>query len=140
MPVSQNRYVLRPAAIAFAAGFSIHALDHLRRGLDAPPTEVLAGGFVQGLFVAIAVVMAVTGREGAPAAAIVVGFGSVLLFTYGHLLALSPDTFVAEPRTDVTWFSWVTAVAEVGTAFVFGVAGARALRSGRSTGSSVGAR
>ncbi|MDQ3952703.1 MAG: hypothetical protein M3279_07060 [Actinomycetota bacterium] len=137
MPVFSNRDMLRPAAFAFAVGFAVHGLDHLRRGLDASPQEVVAVGTLQGVFVAIAVVMAVTGREGAPAAAVVVGFGSVLLFTYGHLLPVSPDGFAAEPHTNVTWFSWATAVAEIGTALLFGAAGARALRPGRSTSSPV---
>ncbi|HEX2295654.1 MAG TPA: hypothetical protein VHN37_10140 [Actinomycetota bacterium] len=121
---------LRVAALAFAAGFSVHALDHLRRGLDASPDRVIAVGTVQGLFAVLAVWMAVTGRRGAPVAAAVVGFGSALLFTYGHVLPVSLDSFVSPPRTNVTWFSWVTAAAEIGTGVAFGIAGLRALAPG----------
>jgi len=36
------------------------------------------------------------------------------------------DSFVSPPQTNVTWFSWVTAVGEIGTGIIFGVAGVRA--------------
>jgi len=56
-----------------------------------------------------------------------------VLPTPAHLLpgfwTLS-DSFVSEPHTHVNWFSWVTAVLEIITGIVFGVAGARALRAG----------
>ena len=55
-----------------------------------------------------------------------------VLSTYAHVLpgfrTLS-DSFVSEPHTHVNWFSWVTAVLEIITGIVFGVAGARALRA-----------
>lgn len=121
---------LRVAALAFAVGFSAHALDHLRRGLSASPSRVIAVGTVQGILAVIAVWMALAGRRGAPAAAIVVGFGSALLFTYGHLLPVSLDSFVSEPHTRVSWFSWLTAVGEIGTGIVFGVAGVRVAITG----------
>ena len=116
---------LRWAAVAFAIGFSAHALDHLRRGLTASPTRVIIVGTVQGVLAVIAVWMAVTGRRRAATAAILVGFGSALLFTYGHLLPVSLDSFVSPPHRSVTWFSWATAVAEIGTGIVFGIAGVR---------------
>jgi hypothetical protein len=72
---------LRRAAIAFVIGFGIHGLDHLRRGMSASPMFIMVGGSVQALFVAAAVIMAFTHRARAPLAAILVGFGSGLLFT-----------------------------------------------------------
>ena len=33
------------------------------------------------------------------------------------------------PRINVTWFSWVTALSEIGTGLLFAYAGARAKRS-----------
>jgi hypothetical protein len=58
-----------------------------------------------------------------------VGFGSAALFVYAHILPTFlpafQDSFVSGPRVNVTWFSWVTAVAEIGTALVFGYAGLR---------------
>ncbi len=52
--------ILRWAAIAFVIGFGIHGLDHLRRGMSASPPFIMVAGMVQGLFVAVAVVMALT--------------------------------------------------------------------------------
>src|ERR1700690_3350069 len=129
-----NRY-LRWVAILFAIGFGIHGLDHLRRGMSASPPFIMVGGVIQGLFVVAAVVMALTGRRRAPEAAIAVGFASALGFTYAHLLPTFlpgyQDSFISGPRINVTWFSWLSAVAEIGTGIVFAIAG---LRAGRSVG------
>jgi predicted DCC family thiol-disulfide oxidoreductase YuxK len=130
-PASDNRY-LRWAAIAFAIGWGVHLLDHFRRGMSASPHAIMVGGMIQGVFVVVAIAMAITGRRRAPEAAITVGFGSAVLFTYAHLLpSFLPayqDSFVSGPRINVTWFSWISAVAEIGTGIVFAIAGFRARR------------
>ena len=127
--VDRDRF-LRRAAIAFAIGYSVHALDHLRRGLTAAPPRVLVVGTIQGVLVAIAIRMVLIGRPRAARAAMLIGFGSALLFTYGHLVPrVSIDSFVTAPDPSVTWFSWVTAVAEIGTGIIVGIAGARSARS-----------
>jgi hypothetical protein len=124
--------VLRWAAIAFVVGFGIHGLDHLRRGMSASPPFIMVGGIIQGLFVAIAVIMALSRRRRAPAAAIVVGFGSAVVFTYAHLLPTFlpgyQDSFISPPHINVTWFSWFSALTEIGTGIVFAIAGLRARR------------
>jgi hypothetical protein len=131
-PDSAGRY-LRWAAILFAIGWGVHVLDHLRRGMSASPHAIMVGGMIQGLFVVAAVVMALSGRGRAPKAAIVVGFGSAILFTYAHLLPTFlpgyQDSFVSGPRINVSWFSWMSALTEIGTGIVFAVAGLRARRS-----------
>jgi hypothetical protein len=130
-PASADRY-LRWAAIAFAIGWGVHVLDHLRRGMSASPHAVMVGGMTQGLFVLVAILMALSGRRWAPEAAIAVGFVSAVLFTYAHLLPsyfpAYQDSFVSGPRVNVTWFSWFSAAAEIGTGIVFGIAGLRARR------------
>ena len=125
--------ILRWAAIAFAIGFGIHGLDHLRRGMSASPPFIMVGGMIQGLFVAAAVVMALTRHRRAPEAAIAVGFGSAAVFTYAHLLPTFlpgyQDSFISPPHINVTWFSWFSALTEIGTGIVFAIAGIRARRS-----------
>ena len=125
--------ILRWAAIAFAIGFGIHGLDHLRRGMSASPPFIMVGGMIQGLFVAAAVVTALTRRRRAPEAAIAVGFGSAVVFTYAHLLPTFlpgyQDSFISPPHINVTWFSWFSALTEIGTGVVFAIAGIRARRS-----------
>jgi hypothetical protein len=134
-PDSAGRH-LRWAAILFAIGWGVHVLDHLRRGMSASPHAIMVGGMIQGLFVVAAIVMALSGRpqrRWAPEAAIVVGFGSAILFTYAHLLpTFLPgyhDSFVSGPRINVSWFSWMSALTEIGTGIVFAIAGLRARRS-----------
>jgi hypothetical protein len=125
--------ILHWAAIAFVIGFGIHGLDHLRRGMSASPPFIMVGGAIQGLFVAVAVAMALTRRRRAPEAAIAVGFGSAVVFTYAHLLPTFlpgyQDSFISPPHINVTWFSWFSALTEIGTGIVFAVAGIRARRS-----------
>ncbi len=130
-PTSDGR-PLRWAAVLFAVGWGVHVGDHLRRGMAASPHAIMVGGMIQGLFVVVAILMAVTGRRRAPEAAIAVGFASAILFTYAHLLPsyfpAYQDSFVSGPRINVTWFSWVSAGAEIGTGIVFAIAGIRARR------------
>jgi hypothetical protein len=125
--------ILRWAAIAFAIGFGIHGLDHMRRGMSASPPFIMVGGMIQGLFVAVAVVMALTRHRRAPEAAIAVGFGSAVVFTYAHLLPTFlpgyQDSFISLPHINVTWFSWFSALTEIGTGIVFAIAGVRGRRS-----------
>ena len=124
---------LRWAAIAFVVGFGIHGLDHLRRGMSASPPFIMVAGVIQGLFVAVAVVMALTRQRRAPEAAIGVGFGSAVGFSYAHLLPTFlpgyQDSFISPPHINVTWFSWFSALTEIGTGIVFAIAGIRARRS-----------
>lgn len=128
---SASRY-LRWAAISFAIGFGIHGLDHLRRGMSASPPFVMVGGMIQGLFVLAAVAMVLTHRHRAPEAAIFVGFGSAVIFTYAHLLPTFlpgyQDSFISRPHINVSWFSWLSAVTEIGTGVVFAIVAIRARR------------
>ena len=137
-PQGNPNQFLRWAAIAFAIGFSLHGVDHLRRGMSASPMFIMIGGGVQGLFVVAAVIMVLTHRARASLAAIVVGFGSALVFTYAHLLPTFwpgyQDSFISPPHINVTWFSWFTAVAEIGTGIVVGFAGIEAMNNGRMSG------
>jgi hypothetical protein len=125
--------ILRWAAIAFVVGFGIHGLDHLRRGMSASPPFIMVGGMIQGLFVAVVVVMAFSRHRRAPEAAIAVGFGSAVVFSYAHLLPTFlpgyQDSFISPPHINVTWFSWFSALTEIGTGIVFAIAGIRARRS-----------
>ena len=125
--------ILRWAAIAFVIGWGIHALDHLRRGMSASPPFIMVAGMIQGLFVAVAVVMALTRHRRAPDAAIAIGFASAVGFTYAHLLPTFlpgyQDSFISLPHINVTWFSWFSALTEIGTGIVFAIVGIRARRA-----------
>jgi hypothetical protein len=100
--------------------------------MSASPHAIMVGGMIQGLFVVIAIALALTGQRRAPEAAMVVGFGSAILFGYAHLLpSILPayqDSFISGPRINVTWFSWLSAAAEIGTGILFAVAGSRVRR------------
>jgi hypothetical protein len=129
----QSQTFLRASAWAFLAGWGLHVIDHLRRGMSSAPTFIMVGGTVQGIIVVIAITMALRNHPRAPEAAMFAGFGSALVFTYAHLLPnIWPgyqDSYLSGPRINVTWFSWLTALSEIGTGLLFAYAGARARRS-----------
>ena len=135
---------LHASALAFLVGWGLHVIDHLRRGMSASPMFVMVGGMIQAVIVVIAIAMTLRGHRRAPEAAIFTGFGSALIFTYAHLLPnvwpAFQDSFVSGPRVNVTWFSWVTALSEIGTGLVFGYAGVRAKRSQSQGGAPGGSR
>jgi uncharacterized membrane protein YphA (DoxX/SURF4 family) len=127
-----TRRSLTVAMIALAAAFAVHGIDHFRRGMEASPPAVMVGGTLQGVFVAAAVVLVLRHHRWAPRAAIVVGFGSAILFTYAHVLPTFlpgyQDSFTSGPRINVTWFSWLTAVGEIGAGLILGYVGLHAQR------------
>ncbi len=128
----------RWAAAAFVIGFGIHALDHVRRGMSASPPFIMAVGGIQGVLVAVALVMAWTIRTRAPLAAVVVGFGSAVGFIYAHLLPTFlpgyQDSFISAPHPNVTWFSWGSALTEISTGLIFGFTGLEAMQNRFMTG------
>ena len=127
-----TRRSLSVAMIAFAAAFAVHGIDHFRRGMAASPPSVMVGGTLQGFFVVVAVVLVLRHHRWAPQAAILVGFGSAILFTYAHVLPTFlpgyQDSFTSGPRINVTWFSWLTAVGEIGAGLILGFVGLHARR------------
>jgi hypothetical protein len=131
----RSQTFLRLSAWIFLLGWGLHIIDHLLRGMAASPMFVMVGGMVQGLVVIVAITMAVRGNAHAPEAAILAGVGSALVFTYAHLLPnfwpAYQDSYLSGPRINVTWFSWVTALSEIGTGLVFAYAGVRARRTVR---------
>jgi hypothetical protein len=122
------------AMIAFAAAFGLHGIDHLKRGMQASPPSIMIGGMIQGILVAIAIVLVARQHSWAPRAAVFVGFGSAAIFVYAHVLPTFlpgyQDSFSTGPRVNVTWFSWLTAVAEISAGLLLGYVG---LRAGRNT-------
>jgi hypothetical protein len=131
----RSQTFLRLSAWIFLLGWGLHIIDHLLRGMAASPMFVMVGGMVQGLVVIVAITMALRGNAHAPEAAILAGVGSALVFTYAHLLPnfwpAYQDSYLSGPRINVTWFSWVTALSEIGTGLVFAYAGVRARRTVR---------
>ncbi len=127
-----TRRALTVSMLVFAAAFTVHGLDHLRRGMAASPTSIMIGGTIQGLFVVVAVALVLRRHRQACQAAIAVGFGSAAVFTYAHLLPTFlpgyQDSFTSGPRINVTWFSWLTAVAEIVAGLALGYAGMQARR------------
>jgi hypothetical protein len=101
--------------------------------MAASPLPVMVGGLIQGISVVVAVALILREHPLARPAAISVGFGSAALFVYAHLLptflAGYQDSFVSGPRINVSWFSWLTAVAEIGAGLILGYAGLRSPRA-----------
>ncbi|OFB37269.1 hypothetical protein BA059_20130 [Mycolicibacterium sp. (ex Dasyatis americana)] len=131
--IVQAQRFLRLTAWAFLAGWGLHVIDHLLRGMSASPMFVMVGGMIQGVIVIIAITWTLRGHPRAPDLAIFTGVGSAVVFTYAHLLPnLWPefqDSYLSGPRINVTWFSWMTALSEIGTGLLFAYAAMRAKRA-----------
>ncbi|MFV1358502.1 hypothetical protein [Mycolicibacterium fortuitum] len=129
----QTQHFLRLTAWVFLLGWGLHVIDHLLRGMTASPMFVMAGGMIQGVIVIVAIAMALRAQSRAPDLAILTGVGSAVVFTYAHLLPNFwpnfQDSYLTGPRINVTWFSWVTALSEIGTGLLFAYAGLRAKRT-----------
>ncbi|NOR04238.1 hypothetical protein A5669_11650 [Mycolicibacterium fortuitum] len=129
----QTQHFLRLTAWMFLLGWGLHVIDHLLRGMTASPMFVMAGGMIQGVIVIVAITMALRAQSRAPDLAILTGVGSAAVFTYAHLLPNFwpnfQDSYLTGPRINVTWFSWVTALSEIGTGLLFAYAGLRAKRT-----------
>ncbi|MGV0676528.1 hypothetical protein ABQE62_10030 [Mycolicibacterium fortuitum] len=129
----QTQHFLRLTAWMFLLGWGLHVIDHLLRGTTASPMFVMAGGMIQGVIVIVAITMALRAQSRAPDLAILTGVGSAVVFTYAHLLPNFwpnfQDSYLTGPQINVTWFSWVTALSEIGTGLLFAYAGLRAKRT-----------
>jgi cyanate permease len=124
------------AANAIIAGVGI---DHLKRGMQASPPSIMIGGMIQGILVAIAMVLIARQHSWAPRAAVLVGFWQRGDFRHAHVLPTFlpgyQDSFTTGPRVNVSWFSWLTAVAAIGAGLLLGYVGLRAGRNKQSANS-----
>jgi hypothetical protein len=123
---------LAVAVIVLTAAFGLNEIDHLRRSMAASPPSIIVGGMIPGIFVVVVVMLILRHHPWASMAAIAVGFSSAVLLTYARLLPTFlpgfQDSFVSGPRIKVTWFSWLTAVGEIGTGLVLRYVGLQARR------------
>jgi hypothetical protein len=128
---------LRTAALVYAAGLTIHTIDHFRRGVDAVTNHVFWAGTLLTTISVIAIVLVFRRHPAAPIVAVAVGFTAAIGVSATHLLpewstALSDSL----PSGDVDVFSWFAVLVEIVGAFTLGCAGLYALREER-TGASV---
>ena len=123
--------LLRYSAGAFIVAVAIHGADHAHRGAGILTPQVRWGGLIQLVLGAFAVGLVMRRHRWAAIAAMVVGFASALLFSSAHLLptwgAFSDPYLTPAAGADVSWFSWVTALLEVGADLLFGWAGLNAV-------------
>lgn len=126
---------------AYLLGMSVHATDHLYRGITGDDRTASWPGTLQVALSVVAVALPVatllfirTGHRRAPLAGTIVGFGSAVVFFSLHVLpSWSPitDSFIgAGSGAQVTEYSWITAGIGIGGSNLLGLAGALALRRG----------
>lgn len=77
---------MKGAAWMFVGSWTIHTLDHARRGVDASPEGVTWAGTFVGLMAAVAITLIVVGHRVAPALAVVVFPSIAVGVTASHLL------------------------------------------------------
>ena len=123
--------LLRYSAIAFIVAVAIHGADHAYRGAGVLTPQVRWGGLIQLLLGALAVGLVLRRHRWAAIAAMLVGSSSAVLFFSAHLLPswgpFSDSYLTPAAGAGVSWFSWITAVLEIGADLLFGWAGLNAL-------------
>jgi hypothetical protein len=109
--------------------------------MDVVPPAVMTAGMVQGVLAVMTIIFVFRGNRWAPHGAVIIGFVSALGFAAAHLLptwgAFSDSFIDPTAAAGVTWFSWVSAVAEILADLLFGVTGVAALAARRATGATV---
>ena len=127
------------AAWAYLIGMTIHATDHLYRGMTGDSMHASWPDWLQDVLAVVAVALPAamllfvrSGHSRAPLVAAVVGLGSAGVFFALHALpSWGPftDSFVDPMHgAQVSWYSWATVVLGVGGSLVLGIAGTKELR------------
>jgi hypothetical protein len=120
-----TRY-LKYAALLYALGLALHAVDHLRRGLDVLTPEVQWAGNLSTLLGIAAVVLVLMGHRWAPMVAVVTGIPVALGVAAVHLIphwSAFSDAFPGAQHTGVTALSYSVVLIEIGGALAMGAAG-----------------
>lgn len=125
---------LRWVTIIFTAALIVHGADHLRRGMNAISSTVMALGTVQQILALTTIVLVYRAHRWAPLAAVIVGFGSAVGFTLVHVFPdwFGPfsDSFLNPPASShVNGFSWFAAGFEILASLALGIVGLRARRN-----------
>lgn len=115
---SRQAAVLRSGTALFAAGFVVHNIDHLRRGLDAITGQVFAGGTVISFMALTVFALVLLRHRLAPAAALWIGAATAVGVSASHLLPRWSAFSDAFPGGHVDGWSWFAVLFEVAGAVV----------------------
>lgn len=130
---ARSTRTFRYAALAYAAGLTIHTLDHLRRGTDAITPQVFWLGILGSIVAVSAIVAILAGHRRAPELAVFAGFSQavgVILVHFGPPMGAFSDPLLG---AGLGAGSTTAALLEVAGALAAGVIGARISRSRRET-------
>jgi hypothetical protein len=124
---------LRYVSLAFLLAVLLHGTDHLLqdRGVGALDTGVIVGGSVNYLLAVTATVLVLMRHARAPLVATFVGFYIAVGVSAAHLLPEWGELSDPYPELSLGALSWAAALLEIGTGFLLGVAGLRAMRQAR---------
>jgi hypothetical protein len=122
---------LRVTAYLYFAGYAIHSVDHLARGIDKTPSAVRLAGLAAFAASIVVVALVVRRHRSAASLAIVAGFGTALGVAAVHV---PPEwgAFSQPFRDNVTALDWASVAVNVITALAFGIAGVYAWMHERS--------
>jgi hypothetical protein len=116
---------LASAAALYVAANLLHALDHVRTGLDRLAVEVISAGTLLSIAAVFALVLALRRDARAPLVCAGVGVAGALGVSAAHL---APHwSALSDPYSGLGLdaLSWVVMLGEIAAAVVLAVAGAR---------------
>jgi hypothetical protein len=130
--MSRDR-VLLYVSLAFVLSVLLHGTDHLMqdRGVGALDTGVIIGGSLNYLLAVAALGLVLVRHERAPLVATFVGFYIAVGVSAAHLLPEWGQ--LSDPYSELSLgaYSWIVVLLEIGTGFLLGLAGLRAMRQAR---------
>ena len=120
-------------SLAFMLSVLLHGTDHLiqDRGVGALDTGVIIGGSVNYLLAIAVTVLVLMRHERAPLVAVFVGFYIAVGVSAAHLLPEWGQLSDPYSELSLSAYSWIVVLLEIGTGFLLGLAGLRAMRRAR---------
>jgi len=121
------RRALLPATVVLIVAQALHDLDHVRQGRSIEAPVLFLGGIAY--VAAFAVLFLVLRRNrAAPAAAVLVGFGTAVGFVAVHVVPDWGPLADGYPEAGVDAGSWAVVLLDIAVAVWLGVVGLRARR------------
>jgi hypothetical protein len=120
--------------LILVATLLLHDLDHVRQGREIEPA-VIAIGILGDVLAIASLVLAIARSPLAPAAAVVVGFGTAIGFVAVHVVPDWGPVSQGYPGTPVDGLSWAAAIVPIIAAAFLGFTGLSSMRARTAAGS-----
>ena len=126
----RREHRLMIAAVLFAVGSAIHAIDHLRRGQGSVPEFLYVMGNLGMVLQVVTITLVLTRHRLGPLVAASVGFPLAIGFTAAHWLPKwGPMSDPVWKIEHLRWLSYLASTTEIAGALAIGITGLAVVRA-----------